>query len=1110
MSDFDIPATQHNPDTPNPETPDAPAAAKRPARKRAAKKTPAPIDTGDPASGQPSVTGQAGSQDAAPASAEPAPTARRRARKTAASAADPTSSDAAAVPTANAHDRGAETEPAKKAARKRTPKKAAETPTTDTPTIAAAAVPAVFQAPDPTLATTPRRRTRKQAAPSDDSAQAAAVSTDGSTDGPTDGPTEGSTQSSTAPQAGARQPARRTRQQRAAADQTPPTETGQANAAQGEEAPATQDRADPDEEQTGGRRRRRRGGRRHKRAGGEAESGAEGEGGTESGSQTPDQPGRAGANKQPAAAKADTSNQADGEAGNERPGDAAADDATPGDGEDGDGTTRRRRRRRRRKGEPTEGAPDDPEDTVVRVREPRSAANQVTSLEGSTRLQAKKQRRRENRDAGKRRPSILTESEFLARRESVERVMAVRQRGELTQIAVIEDGVLVEHYVSQVAQTSQIGNIHLGRVQNVLPSMEAAFVDIGKGRNAILYAGEVDWVALGLNGQPKKIEAALKSGQSVLVQVSKDPVGQKGARLTSQISLAGRYVVFVPGGGMSGISRKLPDTERSRLKDILRGLVPEGASVVVRTAAEGATEEELRNDVERLQSQWAEIEAQVGKGQAPKSLYVEPDLLLKVVRDLFNSDFARLEVSGPDAGAEVLEYVAAVAPHLGDRVTRAAADEDVFARYDIDDQIAKALQRKVWLPSGGSLVIDRTEAMTVVDVNTGKFTGSGGSLEETVTKNNLEAAEEIVRQLRLRDLGGIVVIDFIDMVLEANRELVLRRLVECLGRDRTKHQVAEVTSLGLVQMTRKRIGIGLLEAFSEPCPHCGGRGLIIHDHPKADTGRNQDDDQENGRSDGRSGRNGRNRNESKPVPAVAHGPNPAEIIAAAAARSRSAEHPDDGTDAGGADVDGTDDDQRGSDSGPEDVGLLELDLSRPAGPEPTPTTAESLPDAGGTAPGDTGQAETAPGEDTRTDEAPTADSTTTGADQVNEGSSIDAAGSEIGGDDAAPAEVAQAGAPSGMPADAQWIGTTDGVTEKTSAVSPGAGTDGEVAGADAANADSGEAPRSAEPGGASRPRRRRGRRGGRSRRDEAPAADPLADGSDPSDFEPADLSPAEV
>ncbi|WP_456787971.1 Rne/Rng family ribonuclease [Cellulomonas sp. P5_C5] len=514
--------------------------------------------------------------------------------------------------------------------------------------------------------------------------------------------------------------------------------------------------------------------------------------------------------------------------------DDESEDSTEGDTEsdaddsagEGDGSSRRRRRRRRGSSRGDSG--DQAEARPARTRAP---SDEVTALRGSTRLEAKRQRRRDGRDAGRRR-QIITESEFLARRESVDRSMIVREKNARTQIAVLEDGVLVEHYVSNQAQSSMVGNVYLGRVQNVLPSMEAAFVDVGKGRNAVLYAGEVNWDAAGLEGgSARRIEQALKSGDPVLVQVTKDPIGHKGARLTSQVTLAGRYLVYVPGGGMTGISRKLPDTERNRLKKILREIVPDSAGVIVRTAAEGASEDELRADIARLQGQWEAIEKKSKTASAPALLQGEPDMAIRVVRDIFNDDFSSLVVEGADAWSTISSYIDELAPDLAQKVSRWEADTDVFAVHRIDEQLAKGMDRKVWLPSGGSLVIDRTEAMTVVDVNTGKFTGSGGTLEETVTRNNLEAAEEIVRQLRLRDIGGIIVIDFIDMVLESNRDLVLRRLVECLGRDRTKHQVAEVTSLGLVQMTRKRVGQGLVEAFSETCEHCHGRGFIVHEEP---------------------------------------------------------------------------------------------------------------------------------------------------------------------------------------------------------------------------------------------------------------------------------------
>ncbi|MFD2839041.1 Rne/Rng family ribonuclease [Populibacterium corticicola] len=502
--------------------------------------------------------------------------------------------------------------------------------------------------------------------------------------------------------------------------------------------------------------------------------------------------------------------------------DTSAEASNDNDGDDDEYSSSRRRRRRRRRSSDSDSGTRNPSD-------------EVTALKGSTRLEAKRQRRREGRDAGRRR-TIITEAEFLARRESVERSMVVRERNGRTQIAVLEDGVLVEHYVSQQSQASMAGNVYLGRVQNVLPSMEAAFIDIGKGRNAVLYAGEVNWDVHGLDGQPRRIEDALKSGDSVLVQVTKDPIGHKGARLTSQVTLAGRYLVYVPGGGMTGISRKLPEVERTRLKRILREVLPEGSGVIVRTAAEGASEEELTADIARLRNQWDSIQKKAKSANAPALLQGEPDLAIRVVRDIFNDDFTSLKVQGDSVWNEISEYVNELAPDLAERVSKWVGPKDIFSSARIDEQLAKGMDRKVWLPSGGSLVIDRTEAMTVVDVNTGKFTGAGGTLEETVTRNNLEAAEEIVRQLRLRDIGGIIVIDFIDMVLESNRDLVLRRLVECLGRDRTKHQVAEVTSLGLVQMTRKRVGQGLVEAFSTNCEHCNGRGFIVHEEPNEKQG----------------------------------------------------------------------------------------------------------------------------------------------------------------------------------------------------------------------------------------------------------------------------------
>jgi Rne/Rng family ribonuclease len=520
-------------------------------------------------------------------------------------------------------------------------------------------------------------------------------------------------------------------------------------------------------------------------------------------------------------------------------------------------TAFKKRRRRRRSGSegvtPGETVEEDGVVTVVKVREARPAQERTTRErknfdrhDRGGRNDRKFRDRDRDRDRGRerhryndyrenrRRGTILTDAEFLARRESVNREMLVRQQGDRTQIAILEDNILVEHYVNRNSNISYVGNVYLGKVQNVLPSMEAAFVDIGKGRNAVLYAGEVNWDEAGLtDNQERKIERVLKTGQSVLVQVTKDPIGQKGARLTSQISLPGRYLVYVPGGGMSGISRRLPDSERARLKEILKGLITDEEGVIVRTAAEGASDEELTRDVVRLKAQWEDIKkkSEGSNVSAPSLLYGEPDLTVRVIRDIFNEDFRKLTVQGDGAWEDINNYLGHIAPELITKIEKWTGTKDLFTENRVDEQLAKALDRKVYLPSGGSLVIDRTEAMVVIDVNTGKFIGKGGNLEETVTKNNLEAAEEIARQLRLRDLGGIIVIDFIDMILESNREQVLRRLVECLGRDRTKHQVAEVTSLGLVQMTRKRVGQGLIEAFSTTCDSCGGRGIHVHMEP---------------------------------------------------------------------------------------------------------------------------------------------------------------------------------------------------------------------------------------------------------------------------------------
>lgn len=666
------------------------------------------------------------------------------------------------------------------------------------------------------------------------------------------------------PDAAAAEDLRRRRKAEQQAEQQTERQAEQEPAADSE---ADNDTGDDQSEQGGDSddqpRRRRRG--RRGRGRGRGEQASEGDGDNDSDEAEPAEPAETSAETEDKSAAGDEADQESGDTGEESEG----------------GSSRRRRRRRRRKvagesGEAAESAEDDPPNTVVHEREPRNktrvraTVDEVQGITGSTRLEAKRQRRRDGREAGRRRPPILTESEFLARRESVDRVMVVREKEfpghpSATQVAVLEDNILVEHFVTSTGSASMVGNVYLGKVQNVLPSMEAAFVDIGRGRNGVLYAGEVNWEAAGLGGKERKIEQALKPGDQVLVQVSKDPVGHKGARLTTQISLAGRFLVYVPGGTSTGISRKLPDTERKRLKEILREIVPADAGVIIRTASEGVSEAELTRDVERLQATWRKVAAAAeGESNAPKTLYEEPDLLVKVVRDLFNEDFSKLVIEGERSWNTVEKYIGTVAPDLLARVSRHENNGiDVFEAYRIDEQLAKALDRKVWLPSGGTLVIDRTEAMTVVDVNTGKFTGSGGgNLEETVTRNNLEAAEEIVRQMRLRDIGGMIVVDFIDMVLESNRDLVLRRLTEALGRDRTRHQVSEVTSLGLVQMTRKKLGTGLVEAFSTTCEHCHGRGILVHSYP-VETGGG---DEASGR--GRESGSRRRRNRDKPAPAA--------------------------------------------------------------------------------------------------------------------------------------------------------------------------------------------------------------------------------------------------
>lgn len=484
-----------------------------------------------------------------------------------------------------------------------------------------------------------------------------------------------------------------------------------------------------------------------------------------------------------------------------------------------------------------------PEDLHPAERATEDLVDEPVKMKGSTRLESQRRWRAKNRDKNYK---AITRAEFLARRESVERTMIVRDsertdhKGMMTQVGVVEDGQLVEHFVADATHQSLIGNVYLGRVQNVLGSMEAAFVDIGTGRNAVLYAGEMDWRSPHLHSKNRKIDQALRPGDQILVQVLKDPIGHKGARLTNRISFAGRYLVYFPAGTTAGISRKLPAGERKRLKDILGEVITGDGGAIIRTAAENATEEQITEDVQRLEKRWQEIQKlenkeRNSKGSKPVTLYEEPNMLIQVVRDVFNADFSELIIDGDKSWQAVRDYLGRTSPELMDRVNkwnRGKHDgQDAFAPLDLDQQLEKAMARKVWLPSGGYLIIDHTEAMTVIDVNTGSFVGSGGNLEATVTENNLEAAEEIVRQLRLRDIGGMIVVDFIDMLLQQNQDLVLRRLSEFLGRDRTRHKLGEVTSLGLVQLTRKRLGTGLLETFSTPCEACEGRGFIMHPDP---------------------------------------------------------------------------------------------------------------------------------------------------------------------------------------------------------------------------------------------------------------------------------------
>ena len=536
--------------------------------------------------------------------------------------------------------------------------------------------------------------------------------------------------------------------------------------------------------------------------------------------------------------------------GAEATGDEAA---SAGDDDAGESGPRRRRRGGRGRGrrggrgrartEDDTAAGDEPDSAVVDAD--AAASDDDRADAPPTRLQARgrsgrttaprstgrgRARTPASSNRGGRRPlGGVSEETRRAINEGPPRRMLVTVGESRTQIAVLEDRSLVEHYVTRKEDVSYVGNIYLGRVQNVLPGMEAAFVDIGKGRNGVLYAGEVNYDEADLDGDLPRIEHTLKAGQPVLVQVTKDPMGTKGARLTQQLSVAGRYCVLAAGDGMLGISRKLTDEERERLRKILKGLRPEGFGLIVRTAAEGATREQLEADIARLARIWEEINTRAADAKPLDSVYEEPHLVMRVIRDVFGTEYSELIVDSDELAGQIRDYLSDVSPDFVDKVKVHSGDDHIFDAYEVTNQIRRALEKKVWLKSGGYLIIEKTEAMWVIDVNTGKFVGER-NLEETVLRNNLEAADEIARQLRLRDMGGIIVIDFVDMLVPANRDEVLKRFRRELARDKTKSRVMEISKLGLVQMTRKNVSQGLEESFTETCDACEGRGAKIVDH----------------------------------------------------------------------------------------------------------------------------------------------------------------------------------------------------------------------------------------------------------------------------------------
>ncbi len=469
---------------------------------------------------------------------------------------------------------------------------------------------------------------------------------------------------------------------------------------------------------------------------------------------------------------------------------------------------------------------------VKRVDDPLPKGRQ-TRLGGSKgsktdKRSGRKEPRPEQRARGRTNGRPPLEQEIIIPTDVGKRQMLVRSAGSQIQVVILEGPLLVEHYVARPDRSSMVGNIYLAKARNILPGMEASFLDFGASKNGVLYSSDVSYDRKKNPNGPPRIEESMGEGDEVLVQVVKDPMGAKGARLTGTPSLPGRYLVLVPDSDTHGISRRLPEDDRTRLRQIIDAVKPDGYGVIVRTAAMHATAEEIAADISRLVKAWEEITEKAAGGGAPRAIYEEPDLLIRVIREHFTADFRRMLIEGREAYDKVTAYLRATAPDLVSKVQIYEDELNLFERYHVDDQLRKALDRRVYLPSGGHLVIDRTEALTVIDVNTGKFVGSS-SLEETVLQNNLEAAEEIGRQLRLRDIGGIIVIDFIDMEKEKNQQAVLRRLRETLARDKTRTQVFDVSQLGLVEMTRKNVSAGLLEHFSEPCPHCEGRGVLVHE-----------------------------------------------------------------------------------------------------------------------------------------------------------------------------------------------------------------------------------------------------------------------------------------